>query len=222
MPLDVVRLLDSDLFALSTGDEFKAAVALWAKAWTQVPAGSLPNEDRILSHLSGSGRAWKKLKNMALKGFVLCDDDRWYHPVIAEKAKEAWAHRLKQRAKANKRWDSEKPERGNATADATAYSTAMQVTGTVEEEPLAKANAASGGSDQQFWSNARTYLKPFVKGDPGSLIGKWVKGYGKPATAEAITRAQLDRAVNPIEFIQGAFRKQASNGYGPGHSGVPV
>lgn len=43
MPIEPTRLLDSDLFALSTGDEFKAAVALWCKAWLQVPAGSLPS-----------------------------------------------------------------------------------------------------------------------------------------------------------------------------------
>ena len=31
MPLDVVRLLDSDLFALTSGDEFKAALSCGAK-----------------------------------------------------------------------------------------------------------------------------------------------------------------------------------------------
>lgn len=93
MPIDTVRLLDSDLFALATGDEFKAAVALWCKAWQQVPAASLPNDDRVLAHLSGAGKRWKKVKEQALRGFVLCADGRWYHPVIAEKALEAWEHR---------------------------------------------------------------------------------------------------------------------------------
>jgi hypothetical protein len=93
MPLDTARLIDSDLFALSTGDEFKAAVALWCKSWTQKPAASLPNDDRILSHLSSAGGRWKKIKPMALRGWVLCDDGRLYHPVIAEKALEAWEER---------------------------------------------------------------------------------------------------------------------------------
>lgn len=93
MPLDVGRVLDSDLFALSTGDEFKAAVALWCKSWTQVPAGSLPENDRVLAHLSGSGPRWAKVKDQALHGWVLCSDGRLYHPVIAEKAMVAWAER---------------------------------------------------------------------------------------------------------------------------------
>ncbi|WP_268798035.1 DUF1376 domain-containing protein [Pseudomonas huanghezhanensis] len=94
MPLDVSRVLDSDLFALSTGEEFKAAVALWCKSWMQVPAGSLPNNDRVLAHLSGANSRWAKLKVQALHGWQLCSDGRLYHAVIAEKALTAWGERL--------------------------------------------------------------------------------------------------------------------------------
>lgn len=94
MPLDVARVLDSDLFALSTGEEFKAAVSLWCKSWTQVPAGSLPNNDRVLAHLSSTGARWGKVKVQALHGWQLCSDGRLYHAVIAEKALIAWGERL--------------------------------------------------------------------------------------------------------------------------------
>jgi hypothetical protein len=135
MPMDVVRILDSDLFALSTGEEFKAALALWCKAWLQVPAASLPDDDRVLAHLSGAGTRWKKLKPMALRGWVKCSDGRYYHPVVAEKANEAWKHRLAQRERANKRWgNADGGSSGNAAAPATAHAvaspTAMQGTGT--------------------------------------------------------------------------------------------
>lgn len=86
MPLDVIRLIDSDMFAETTGDEFKAAVALWCKSWTQVPAASLPNKDLVLAHLSGNAAKWKRIKAGAMRGWILCSDDRWYHPVVAEKA----------------------------------------------------------------------------------------------------------------------------------------
>lgn len=121
MPLDVVRLMDSDLFALSTGDEFKAAVALWCKAWLQIPAASLPDDERILAHLSGAGARWKKVRGMALRGFVKCSDGRFYHPVIAQKAADAWAMRLRQRersAKGNeKRWGQQKPSSSDPHGD---------------------------------------------------------------------------------------------------------
>lgn len=98
MRLDTGRLLDSDLFALSNGAEFKAAVALWCKSWTQQPAASLPTDDRILAHLSGAGTLWKKLKTMALRGWIECDDGRLYHPVVAEQALLAWEERVAYRA----------------------------------------------------------------------------------------------------------------------------
>jgi hypothetical protein len=93
MPVDVTRLFESDLFALSTGDEFKAAWALWGKSWLQVPAASLPNDERILAHMSGDRSAWPVVREMALRGWVLCADGRYYHPVVAEKALDAWARR---------------------------------------------------------------------------------------------------------------------------------
>lgn len=93
MRLDTDRLLNSDLFALSNGDEFKAAVALWCRSWSQLPAGSLPDDDRILASLSGAGAKWKRVKPMAMRGWVLADDGRLYHPVVAEQVLAAWEER---------------------------------------------------------------------------------------------------------------------------------
>lgn len=85
MLLDFNRLINSDFYALSTGDEFKAAITLWAAAWAQTPAGSLPSDERILAALSRS-KSWKKVRDRALHGFILCSDDRYYHAVLCEKA----------------------------------------------------------------------------------------------------------------------------------------
>lgn len=95
MPLDVVRLLDSDLFALSTGEEFKAALALWARSWSQVPAASIPDDERVQARLVGVSLAeWRQLAPVSLRGWVKCSDGRLYHPVVAEKALSAWLDRL--------------------------------------------------------------------------------------------------------------------------------
>lgn len=97
MPLDVLRLRDSDLSTIATGDEFKAAVLLWCAAWHQVPAASVPNDDRWLARHSGAGPAWRKVRAEALRGFVECSDGRLYHPVVAEKALESWQRKQSQR-----------------------------------------------------------------------------------------------------------------------------
>ncbi len=94
MPLDVGRLRDSDLALVSSGDEFKAAVLLWCASWHQVPAGSLPPDERALCRLAGlEPKAWQKVRAGALRGWVECDDGRLYHPVVAEKAVDAWRRR---------------------------------------------------------------------------------------------------------------------------------
>ena len=97
MPLDVVRLRDSGLTAKASGDEFRAAVLLWCASWHQVPASSLPNDDDELANICGYSRSrkeWQKIRAGALRGWVLCNDGRMYHPAVAGKALEAWVEKL--------------------------------------------------------------------------------------------------------------------------------
>jgi len=107
MPIDVRRLLTSETWMLGDGEERAAAMTLWLESWHQVPAGSLPNNDRMLAHLAQCPR-WSKVKRHALRGWVECADGRLYHPVVCEKALEAWLSKLSERlgaAEGNaKRW----------------------------------------------------------------------------------------------------------------------
>ena len=93
MWLDVDRVLKSETWRLGTSDEKSAAITLWMESWHEVPAGSLPNNDRLLAKLSQAER-WSKSRAHALRGWVECNDGRLYHPVVAEKALEAWIEKL--------------------------------------------------------------------------------------------------------------------------------
>ena len=100
MPLHVARLRDSDLAATAKPEAAWYAVMLWAASWHQLPAASLPNDDIVLAKLSGLGRdvkTFRKNRDGAMHGFVLCDDGRWYHPVVAEQACAAWKAKIEQR-----------------------------------------------------------------------------------------------------------------------------
>lgn len=96
--LDVNRLLASELVALGKPDECWAAMMLWCRAWQQHPPASLPNDERVLAAFSGAGSRWPKVKQMAMRGFVLCSDNRWYHPVLVEEVNNAWKKREAYRA----------------------------------------------------------------------------------------------------------------------------
>ncbi|WJJ94017.1 DUF1376 domain-containing protein [Neopusillimonas aromaticivorans] len=112
MPLHTERLLDSDMMALSTGEEFKTALRLWCKSWNQEPAASLPDDDRILAHLAGKELAgWRKVKAMALRGFIKCSDGRLYHPVIAQEAINAMSRREQHQASKDGDNDRKREER---------------------------------------------------------------------------------------------------------------
>lgn len=93
MPVDVQRVCDSDLAALETPEACWAAFLLWCKSWHQVPAASLPDDDRVLAKFTGYQRApdaWQSIREGAMRGWIKCADGRLYHPVVAEKANEAW------------------------------------------------------------------------------------------------------------------------------------
>lgn len=98
MPLDVARLRDSDFVSLESAEDFRAGVLLWCASWHQIPAGSLPDDDRILSQLSGYGfvvKEWQNHRAGALRGWTKCADGRLYHAVIAEKVNESWYKKVR-------------------------------------------------------------------------------------------------------------------------------
>ena len=151
MPLNAADLLDSTLFLESSGDEFKAAMALICKSWRQVPAGSLPNSDNALATLS-MARDWTSVRTMALRNWVLCSDGRLYHPIVAAKAMEALPHR--QEFVANKtasalRKERERNDRKELFALLRAHGVVMDVkTKTAELRETARAmGLAPSGND---------------------------------------------------------------------------
>src|SRR5829696_7928470 len=111
MPLDVRRLLTSETW-IEAADDPKlghALVCLWYEAWHQVPAGSLPDNPRVLARLAMcTAEEWQSIGYRAVSGWQRCSDGRLYHPVVAEKVLEAWIEKLGQRKSSGagnaKRW----------------------------------------------------------------------------------------------------------------------
>jgi len=94
MPVDIRRLLNSDTWLLANDSERSAAMCLWLESWHQVPAASIPNNDKVLAALSKAANKWSKVKDQALRGWVDGGDGRLYHPVVAEKALESFIEKL--------------------------------------------------------------------------------------------------------------------------------
>jgi hypothetical protein len=107
MPLKVIQLMQSETYGLSSGDEFKAAFTLWCASWLEVPAASLPSDERMLEFLSRA-KNWKRVRNVAMRGWVKCSDGRLYHAVVAANALEAWDKRTDYRDKEDNKNERQK------------------------------------------------------------------------------------------------------------------
>lgn len=68
---------------------------------------------------------------------------------------------------------------------------------------LSKDSDAGASPDKVFWDSAKAYLGKSKAG----MIGKWVRDYGRDATAKAITAAQIERAVDPVPYIEKVLRR---------------
>lgn len=111
MPLLVARLRTSLLTATMEPATCWSALLLWAASWHEIPASSLPDDNRLLAAAANYGRdvrGFMKIRKGALHKFVLCSDGRFYHPLVAEKALEAWLSKLAARISSGegnlKRW----------------------------------------------------------------------------------------------------------------------
>jgi hypothetical protein len=100
MPLDVRRLLRSETWIDAADDPRlgHVLICLWAESWHQVPAASLPDNDKVLARFAMcDSQTWAAIKGRALRGWIKASDGLLYHPVVAEKALEAWHKKREQR-----------------------------------------------------------------------------------------------------------------------------
>lgn len=67
--------------------------------------------------------------------------------------------------------------------------------------------------DKQFWDSAKSYLSGSGVRNPGGLIGKWCRDYGQADAAKAITAAQVERAVDPVPYIEKTLRRGKAQEY---------
>lgn len=110
MPLDVARLRDSELTTSETPEACWAALLLMLASWHQVPAASIPDDQRWMASVTGVGRRWKRLSAAVLRGWVKCSDGRLYHPEVAAYANKAWEKKCATARKTIRRLEIESGE----------------------------------------------------------------------------------------------------------------
>ena len=226
--LNVERLLSSELWALSSGDEFKAALALWCRAWKQVPAGSLPDNDKVLATFSGAGKRWSKVREMALHGFVKCLDGRLYHPVLCEDVRRAiqrqaeFQQKRERDAERLRKWREQRGRNGDETRFATGNETVLShsnSTGTgtgqgrdrdVRKEEDSDPNGSGAGAPSADPVKAMFDRAVAILGERSrSLVGKARKEHGDLAVLAAIAACEEENPSDPAAFFVRALAARA-------------
>ena len=222
--LNVERLLASELWALSSGDEFKAAMALWCRAWKQFPAGSLPDDDRILAVFSGAGGKWPKVKAMALRGFVKCRDGRLYHRVLCEDVRRAAIKKLERRERTRAATEARKNARNvqrNAPDDDERNVDVTRSQGQGQGQGQGRKKERKEGSDPNgsaveapAWTDLKVLVfgqcLDWVAGHSNKsadslrpLFGRWCRDHGDAAVIAAVDAAKRESPIEPVAWIIG-------------------
>ena len=100
IPMQIGRLKQSRAWSMCKRNPALAFYLMntWTAAFQSVPAASLENDDLVLADLAMcDDETWARVKDDVLRGWVVCDDGRLYHPVVAEYALEGWLGKVSQR-----------------------------------------------------------------------------------------------------------------------------
>ncbi len=150
MPIEIHRLRRSKAWLVCKRNPALAfyMINLWTAAWHDTPAGSLEDDDDVLADLAMCDPAkWSKVRDQVLRGWEKASDGRLYHPVVAEKANEAWVQKQAQRQRTEAARLAREQKRLQALSGKPTGTVAASVTETV---------TASNGTEQTGQGPDRT------------------------------------------------------------------
>ena len=145
MRFDVVRLTNSEFVMGASREAVGAAFTLWFSSFHQVPAGTLPDNDRLLQRMSCcTDREWKRVGKEAMHGWMLCSDGRYHHPVVADVVRESWKKKRHGQKAAQSRWTA------NGSAHAHAGAMHMHSRGNAVAMPIEKEKEKERDRERQI------------------------------------------------------------------------
>lgn len=176
MPLKVEQLRNSKLAKIAVRNPRVAAsgLFLWAFSWHQVPAGSIENdEDTLRDAACCPPSAWGQggVRDQILRGWVLCSDNRWWHPVVSGVAWEAWLSKVEQRYYKGQKKLQKRVERAGSDVHGKISLTKDQWIQAVYPKTYAALQGMSAATLQLGLDMSLATL-PFVAGDIALREGK--------------------------------------------------
>jgi hypothetical protein len=198
MPLEGDRLRKSRTWLRAATDPWVAyaCINLWIEAWHQVPAGSLPGDRVAVGRMSGSTpKVWRRIADQVLDGWIgPCTDGRYYHPVVCEKALDAWERQRKQRQRTKAATDAAAERRRQERRTSVTDDSRMDVTDNVTDQrnhplrnPRDRDRDSKGKEDSLFPS-----------GEEGETHSSPLRGEAKESVTDVSHETQVYRRGKEI------------------------
>jgi uncharacterized protein YdaU (DUF1376 family) len=198
--------------------EHGAYLLLLMTAWRTRDC-TLPDDDKLLARFARCTLGqWTRLRPV-LEPFFVVENGRWRQSRLTDEASAVRQRKDKAaqagRASALKRLGrhSTKREPGLNGAQ-TKPQLEPNITNNQYHTPLDKGSNGGIDPEKAFWDSAKTYLKPHAK-DPGAFIGMLLRDHERDDVRGAITKSQLEQAVDPRSFIIACLRRAERANEGP-------
>lgn len=94
--LDYERIVQSSTWALAGAEARPWLLMMWLTAWQQLPCGTLPGDEAVISAMIGApANVWAKRRAVLMRGWQVADDGLMYHPTISARVLEMIEYRKK-------------------------------------------------------------------------------------------------------------------------------
>lgn len=97
--IDYEKVEQSDTWSLAAEVPLAqhALLMMWLVAWTQVPCGSMPNDESVIrAKCRVPAKNWPALRPILMRGWWLAEDGKLYHATITERVLEMLEYRRKE------------------------------------------------------------------------------------------------------------------------------
>lgn len=165
---------------------------------------------------AANGAAERKAVDYVLSRFFVEEADGWHQKRCDEELARYHEKAAKASASASARWSG---RNANASPDAMrthSEGNASHKPVASSQEPVSKANPAASPPPDP-WKVGKEFL--ISRGVPvsqaGSIIGKWAKQAGQPATVKALQAAIDGKVAEPVAYITAALQDRPSGKFDP-------
>lgn len=230
--LDYEKIEQSDTWGLASEVSMAqpALLMMWMMAWTQVPCGSMPNDENLIRvRCRIPAKLWPALRPILMRGWWLAEDGRLYHDTLAMRVHEMLEYRRKTAKRVADHAARTKQSRG-ANASVTLDDTVANAlvtreypvsndtgtgtgTGTINTPPYPPQAGGGGGGDSAEPTKTEAICKAIqakgvIDADPGdpklqAYVDKGVRV--ETFEAAAITTAKAGKGLS---YLLGILKRQ--------------